>query len=594
MNIGAQIQDDSKSIQNVNIGYYIVNGLKATPDNPETAKSSVALGANIYAQHPGTEMIVVIGESSTVAKNQSKVVSFGGKGSERRLTNIAAGINDSDLITYRQLLDRLDATKPIVLNKKGYFDANGQAISNLADAKTDTDAINVKQLKNTINSMSREDRRHVSIGSKASSFRKDNVYLGRDITNDYGAVSTIIGNKIINDDFRIGNTSIGHNIISGIKEHKKTEVYRKDGVYLGANINAGAEDTRRSIVIGSNSILEKNQSNVASFGKKQSERKLTNAAPGTANDNAAIISQIKEYALYHNGKNYDAKGKKISNAPADSAINSAVNMKQLNEFAIYFDESSYRALNKSIAKVKDGSSENHAINVGQINKKEEKFISSIKTDIKDNIEHDKIRDTALKIMNETTNPIANKIITNTIEEALPGLLAKVIDEKTAAGTPHDINKTLLSVKVYDAKNTKISNLADANINSDADAVNVRTAKLLINTNVKSRLGTIGAHHDKSITIGDNASTSGADSIAIGSIAKTKKENSLSFGNNASAANGGIAIGNNSSADSNEVSFGNSNLQRKLVNIANAKSDTDVINVGQLKDNIIYSDGVKKI
>jgi autotransporter adhesin len=87
-----------------------------------------------------------------------------------------------------------------------------------------------------------------------------------------------------------------------------------------------------------------------------------------------------------------------------------------------------------------------------------------------------------------------------------------------------------------------------------------------------------------LAMGSEATASGVQSVALGSSAVAFADAALALGANTLATStGSVALGANSFADRQDaVSVGNAKLQRQIVNVAAGTSDTDVVNIAQLK------------
>ncbi|WP_370931286.1 hypothetical protein [Bartonella sp. DGB1] len=312
----------------------------------------------------------------------------------------------------------------LLVNKSGksgeslkFYDAKNSIISNLEDAKTDTDAVNVKTAKSLIN-------------------KNVETRLGK------------INEKSIEGALVIGNNALADHI-NAIAIGNAASAKDENSLAFGNDANAQAG----GIAIGNNSFAN---GNVVSFGQKGLERRLTNVDKGINDTDVINIEQLNNYALYHDGKNYDGKNKKISNVAKGEKDNDAATLANLN--------------------------------------------------------HDKEK----------------------LEQDIAVISSDFL---------------VLTDNAFSSEYKRISNLADAK--HETDAVNLKTAESLINENLKSRLGEVN-EHPVAIAIGNNTNTNHSTSIAIGNAASAKDENSLAFGNDANAQAGGIAIGNNSFANGNVV------------------------------------------
>ena len=146
----------------------------------------------------------------------------------------------------------------------------------------------------------------------------------------------------------------------------------------------------------------------------------------------------------------------------------------------------------------------------------------------------------------------------------------------------------------------------------ANAAGEKSVALGFDTDANSRSVAVGsyakANGESSIALGETAGATGGYSVAVGRQAKAYGQYSIAIGdyaqvgNNTSGANesvaigknaavregvsGSIALGSGSNATENYVvSIGSSLTQRRLVNMAAGRADTDAVNVGQLNDTL---------
>ncbi|WP_370931291.1 hypothetical protein [Bartonella sp. DGB1] len=475
-------------------------------------ENSLALGHASRASHGG----IAIGAESIADSNG--VVSFGQKGLERRLTNVDKGINDTDAATLANLNEKFANT--IKLDGNG-FDAGGQKISNVLAGEADTDVATIadvnrhtkelekkipKSLLTDVLNLDEKTNTYNANGNKISNLADAehetdavNVKTAKSLINKN--VETRLGKineKSIEGALVIGNNALADHI-NAIAIGTNAETKGKNSLAFGNDANAQAG----GIAIGNNSFAN---GNVVSFGKKGLERRLTNVDKGINDTDAATLANLNEKfanTIKLDGNGFDAGEKQISNVLAgeiDTDVATVSNLKQ-----------------------------------------------------------------------------QRKSLEQTIENALSNNILQ-LDKETNS--------------YYNAKGNRISNLADAK--TDTDAVNVKTAKSLINKNVETRLGKINEKSiEGALVIGNNALADHINAIAIGTNAETKGKNSLAFGNDANAQAGGIAIGNNSFANGNVVSFGNKGLERRLTNVDKGINDTDAATLANLNEkfaNTIKLDG----
>ncbi|WP_370931287.1 hypothetical protein [Bartonella sp. DGB1] len=658
--------------------------------NAASAKdeNSLAFGNDANAQAGG----IAIGNNSFANGN---VVSFGKKGLERRLTNVDKGINDTDVINIEQLNNYA-----LYYDGKNY-DGKNKKISNVAKGEKDNDAATLANLNHDKEKLEQDiaDVMHGALALTDDAFSSEYKRISNlaDAKHETDAVNLKTAESLINENLksRLGevnehpvaiaignNTNTNHS--TSIAIGNAASAKDENSLAFGNDANAQAG----GIAIGNNSFAN---GNVVSFGKKGLERRLTNVDKGINDTDVINIEQLNNYALYHDGKNYDGKNKKISNVAKGEKDNDAATLANLNYYkgelerrianvmhgALVLTDDAFSSEYKRISNLEDAKHETDAVNVktakSLINKNVETRLGKINEKsiegalvIGNNALADHIN--AIAIGNAASAKDENSLAFGDDANAQAGGIAignnsfangNVVSfgkkglERRLTNVDKGINDTdVINIeqlnnyalyydgKNYDGKNKKISNVAKgekdndaatlANLNHDkekleqdiadvmhgalaltddafsseykrisnladaeheTDAVNVKTAKSLINKNVETRLGKINEKSIKgALVIGNNALADHINAIAIGNAASAKDENSLAFGNDANAQAGGIAIGNNSFANGNVVSFGKKGLERRLTNVDKGINDTDVINIEQLNNYALYYDG----
>ncbi|WP_370931292.1 YadA-like family protein [Bartonella sp. DGB1] len=540
---------------------------------------------------------IAIGNNSFANGN---VVSFGNKGLERRLTNVDKGINDTDAATLANLNEKFADT---IKFKNDHFNARGQKISNVLAGEADTDVATIadvkrhtKELKNIMpkslldNSMQLDKETNSYYNAKGN--RISNL---ADAKTDTDAVNVKTAKSLINKNVetRLGKINeksiegalvIGNNAladhINAIAIGTNAETKGKNSLAFGNDANAQAG----GIAIGNNSFAN---GNVVSFGNKGLERRLTNVDKGINDTDAATLANLNEKfanTIKLDGNGFDAGGQKISNVLAGKIDTDVATIANLNEkFAntIKLDGNSFDAGGKQISNVLAGETETDVATIANLNKAATNIEAKIENQY--NRVTKKLEDIITnKYEKEIKISLDETIKKNVTDDKITKALNEVLTPKIAEAFANSLALDKETNSYYNAKGNRISNLADAE--HETDAVNVKTAKSLINKNVvETRLGKINEESIKgALVIGNNALADHINAIAIGNAASAKDENSLAFGNNANAQAGGIAIGNNSFANGNVVSFGQKGLERRLTNVAKGEADTDAATIANFR------------
>jgi autotransporter adhesin len=85
--------------------------------------------------------------------------------------------------------------------------------------------------------------------------------------------------------------------------------------------------------------------------------------------------------------------------------------------------------------------------------------------------------------------------------------------------------------------------------------------------------------DRNVALGNDAVVTGNDAIAIGTGATATGDSGVAIGTGATATGNGVAIGSGSVAGDGELNVGN----RRITGVAAGIADTDIANIGQLKE-----------
>jgi autotransporter adhesin len=229
------------------------------------AKNSIALGAYSIA-------------------NQANTVSVGSVGNERRITNVGAGIGDTDTVNVSQLKSVVAGTDKLLAVSVSYDDAStkakitlggaqGTLINNLAKgalSSDSTDAVNGNQLYATNQAVGKLDARVSNVESTVSNV----INLG----------SGQAGMFQVSKDNIAAPTASGSNATAG----------GASAVASGANstaIGSSAQATaKNAVALGSGSVAARDNS--VSVGSTGHERQVTHVAAGTQGTDAVNLNQL--------------------------------------------------------------------------------------------------------------------------------------------------------------------------------------------------------------------------------------------------------------------------------------------------------------
>ncbi|KXU86038.1 hypothetical protein CR51_37805, partial [Caballeronia megalochromosomata] len=218
-----------------------------------SANNAIAIGSNAQATAQNS---IALGSGSVA--NRDNTVSVGAKGAERQITNVAAGIEDTDAVNVFQL------------KQAGLINGDGSSktavtYDNGADGKPDYSSITLGDGTNTTVIHNVADG---VAGSDAVNVNQMNAALDR-VTN----IAESGGNPLFAAD-----------------GDRTTEVASATGTHataMGANAVASADN---SVALGANSVADR--ANTVSVGSAGNERQITNVADGKLDTDAANVRQL--------------------------------------------------------------------------------------------------------------------------------------------------------------------------------------------------------------------------------------------------------------------------------------------------------------
>jgi trimeric autotransporter adhesin len=250
----SNINDTLNNITNNGTGIKYFHANSVLADSQAIGTDSVAIGGNARAQADNS---VALGANSVADRANS--VSVGAIGSERQITNVAAGTADTDAVNLAQLkaagLVNGDGTTNAALtydhNADGSVNYNsmtmgdnvagGTTIHNVAAGTDSMDAVNVNQMNEAI------------------------------------ANVTTIANNSSNPLFTA----------NGSRETEAAVASGNHATAMGANAKASADN---SVALGANSVADR--ANTVSVGAAGSERQIVNVAAGTEATDAVNVEQL--------------------------------------------------------------------------------------------------------------------------------------------------------------------------------------------------------------------------------------------------------------------------------------------------------------
>jgi len=245
----------------------IVTGGEQWLNSTETGSASVAgsnataIGSGSFATADGS---VALGQGSIA--DEENTLSVGSDGNERRITNVADGVNDSDAVNMSQL--------NTVQNQ---VSGNAAAIATNSSAITAIEAQSAVLSSSESDSASSSGSNSLAIGSGASAHDYDTAI---------GANATVTADS---------STAVGSN----------TLITSEQAVAVGADATVSSEATG-GVAIGQNAVVEQgasnavalgqdsvaDEANTVSVGSSDNQRRVTNVADGENDGDAVNVSQL--------------------------------------------------------------------------------------------------------------------------------------------------------------------------------------------------------------------------------------------------------------------------------------------------------------
>lgn len=555
-----------------------------------TADNSVALGAGSRVTTDD------IRDSDT-----NGVVSVGKSDGERRIINVADGVNDSDAATVKQVkavqgdvdeLNKLAVT--YTDNTKKAVNFNGATLKNVGDIQIgnaqstfagsglvngkvyDTDAGQwAENGANATHSM--------AVGSKSSVRGKDSIAVGPEATVNNGnsvvlEQSTAVGSK----------ATVSSNFSTALGAH--TQAKGDYSVAVGAQSQTtGANAT----AIGAYAAAGENS--VVVGGGKELAAPIVSKSNGTAMGTYVDIKSDNGTALGYgsqigwDGKNSVALGAD-SVANEENVVSVGHTKGQANGFGGTYGED----LNRRITNVADGKNANDAATVGQISK-----ITGMDSEKGNVVQYDGEDKSVVTFAGangtKLTNLADGEFKTGSTDAVTAGQLY-------AAGiTPGDTRGNAGSVAMGGGYNNYV-------LGNNGTAIGYNA---LANENAVAIGNSAGAGHLNATAVGQNSNAMEEGATALGQHAWAEVENATAIGFNSDVAFGGdnsVALGANTQVVRQDilgtdthgvVSVGYSGkgygddeaFNRRIINVADGINDSDAATFGQVKD---VQDSVKAL
>jgi len=554
------------------------NGARAATAN-SVALGSGAITANAIANTSGT-----INEKnySYAGGTPIGVVSVGAAGSERQISNLAAGrvsatstdaVNGSQLFATNSAVDDVGtAVKNIVNNGSGikYFHSN----SSLADsAATGTDSVAIGPAGSALGANS------VAIGKNASAAKSDSMAVG----SQAQAQEEL-------------SLALGTGAVSNFA----------NSIALGANSVLSVGGQSGYIAYG----LDAPQNSVGELGigTAQGNRKITGVAAGSAPNDAANVAQLNAVGdkVEENTQNISKLDGRVSTVEGDiknisngggikyfHANSSKPDSVASGSDSIAVGGNAVASGSNSVATGSDSqASGNGSIAIGNGATASADGSVAIGQGSSDNGRG------AESYTGKYSNAENNSVGTVSVGNSLTGENRTISNVADGRLDNDAVNVRQLDGAVLESK--KYTDDSIKTVSGDVSAVSNRVTNVEGNVS-KLQNGTDGMFQvkntsalpkpsvtgDDSLAGGAGSVASGNNSTAVGTNANSTGEKSVALGSGAKATgNNSTAIGANSVADrDNSVSVGSVGAERQIANVAEGTNGTDAINLNQLNNRL---------
>ncbi|WP_230469058.1 MULTISPECIES: YadA-like family protein [Burkholderia] len=514
------------------------------------ATNSVALGSQASVAANVTNS-VALGAGAAATRNNT--VSVGSSTQQRQITNLAAGTQGTDAVNVTQLND---AIAGVSAGANPYFKANG-ANNGTDDAlATGTGSI--------------------AIGSNAKGGMDGSVAIGDSAAASQDAVALGHGAKAENlNSISIGAQSSAADNAMSLGFNAKSS---SNAMAIGANTVANGNN---SVALGNGSVAAAN--NVISVGNTGSERRIVNLSAGTGATDAVNVGQLAGVTSALGGQ---------AAVGADGSI---------TQPTYNVGGTDYHNVGDALdALAASGGNPNAVTYDGQA--KDSITLGG------DPLTGTKITNVAAGDLSATSKDAVNGsqlFATNNrvgdLEDALTGSgLIDPVTGQSLAVTYDDASKSTITLGGDPATGTQIKNVAngvDANdaVNvSQLDALQASTGEQITTATRYFKANGLNDGTDdalatgtRAVAIGANANAVSGNSVALGVNASASGTSALALGTGASAsAINSVALGANSVANQiGVVSVGQVGSERRIVNVGDAQSGTDAVNLRTLEEKI---------
>ncbi|MCL9668269.1 YadA family autotransporter adhesin, partial [Rosenbergiella epipactidis] len=279
-NDAVNVSQLTSAISGVRTHYYGVNdgGVTGGNYNGEGATGNYAVVAGVSASATSSGA-TALGSSSQAQATGATAVGY--QAQSTATGSVALGSNASDngrgAETYTGAYSNAENVTVGTVSIGNAETGETRTLSNVADAKQATDAVNLRQLDGAVQTANNYTDTQVAKVNQQGSENANNISLLSNGKDGYFQVN--------NTDNYAKPTSSGENSSAGGSGAKASGSY---SIALGTNATASSAN---SVALGSNSVADRENS--VSVGSSGKERQITHVAAGTEDTDAVNVKQLK-------------------------------------------------------------------------------------------------------------------------------------------------------------------------------------------------------------------------------------------------------------------------------------------------------------
>ncbi|MFK8401084.1 YadA family autotransporter adhesin, partial [Pseudomonas sp. BGr12] len=269
------VSSATTNIYNTGVKYFHTNSVK--DDSHAEGADSIAVGPKAVSS--GTSSIAM-GDGASTGANAANSVAMGSGASTTQEGNVALGAGTSDdgrgKDSYVGKYSGAQNDTAGVVSVGNAATGETRTITNVADGKQDTDAVNLRQLDGAIaGANSYTDNSVKEVNANIANVTNDvtNIKNGTDGMFQVNNTSNLPKPKPTGKDSTAGGAG---SVASG-----------DNSTAIGSNAQATASN---SVALGSNSVADR--ANTVSVGSVGNERQITHVADGTADTDAVNLRQL--------------------------------------------------------------------------------------------------------------------------------------------------------------------------------------------------------------------------------------------------------------------------------------------------------------